>query len=47
MDPAEAAKLAEVDALRRDDKIAARLAALRAAPAAGAGKRPAKTAKAR
>lgn len=46
IDPEEAAKLAEVDAMQRDDRIAARLAALRAqaapAPAAAGRKRPAK-----
>jgi phage shock protein A len=52
MDAEEAAKLAEVDALRKDDAIAQRLAALRAAGKAapagrGAKKRPAKKAKPR
>lgn len=52
MNAKDAAKLAEVDAMRRDADIAERLAALRAARSAaatgaGAGKRPAKRAKAR
>ncbi len=49
MDAGEAAKLSEVDALRKDDQVAERLAALRAAQAAGGGarKRPPKAAKAR